>query len=79
MAMIKTDLFERIEKNRNSIHKPTNATYTVFSVDEKRIFQIDTYGSPDRVMPEKISQTIQMDKEMAKVLVKLLRQEFDIN
>lgn len=47
------------------IHKPIKATYTIFEEDGKTIFQIDTYGSPEREMPEKISQSFQVDKEMA--------------
>ena len=37
-----------------------------------------TYGKNDRVIPEKISQSIQIDRESAKFLVKLLLSEFDL-
>lgn len=40
--------------------------------------QIDTYGKSDRTIPEKISQSIQLDRESAKFLVKLLVNEFDL-
>ena len=40
--------------------------------------QIDTYGKNDRAIHEKISQSIQFDKESAKFLVDLLSKEFDL-
>ena len=40
--------------------------------------QIDTYGSPTREMKDKLSQSIQVDKEMAKELIKLMVDTFDI-
>ena len=79
MAMIISNKFNRIEKERNSVHKPTTTTYTSFTIDDKHYFQIDTYGSTDRAMPEKISQSLQIDKEVAGVLIKILKQEFNID
>lgn len=54
------------------------ATYSVFEEDGKKYVQIDTYGRSERVIPEKISQSIQIDRESAKFLVKLLVNEFDL-
>ncbi|SHJ73986.1 hypothetical protein SAMN05444401_3760 [Clostridium amylolyticum] len=79
MALIKDCKLERIEKTRNSVHKEVQSTYTVFNVDDTKYFQIDTYGSEDRKMTEKISQSIQFDNETAKFLVNLLVKEFNIN
>ena len=50
----------------------------VFSSGEDKYFQIDTYGSSTREMKDKISQSIQVDKEMAKELIKLLMDTFEI-
>ena len=59
--------------------QPVTATYTVFdTVDGEHYVQIDTYGKNDRAIPEKISQSIQFDKESAKFLVDLLSKEFDL-
>lgn len=41
MAFINSKQFNRIEKNRNSVHKPAEATYTVFEHGGKKYFQID--------------------------------------
>ncbi len=76
MALLLAEKLSRIEKERNSIHKPTTATYTTFISCGKHYFQIDTYGSDDRVMPEKVSQSIQLDEEAAKIIVDLLKKEF---
>ena len=52
--------------------------YSVFEKDGNKYVQIDTYGNSDRVFQEKISQSIQFDRDSAKFLVKLLIDEFDL-
>lgn len=79
MALITEKKFARIEKNRNSIHRPTSATYTIFEKNGERFFQIDTFGSDERIMKEKISQSVQLDKKMAEKLIDILRNEFNIS
>lgn len=76
MAQIDISTMKRIEKERNSLHDKVLATYTSFDKAGKKYFQIDTYGRSDREMPEKISQSIQLDEESARVLVNLLVKEF---
>ena len=76
MARIIKDRIYKTEKERNNIHQDVQASYTVFEKDGERYFQIDTYGKDDRMMPEKISQSIQIDKEMASTLIDLLKQTF---
>ena len=76
MAKIDIKKMERVEKERNRIHEEARATYTTFIQDGKKYFQIDTYGRSYRDMPEKISQTIQIDKESASLLIKLLQESF---
>lgn len=78
MAQIDLKTIKRIDKDRNMIHTKVYTTYTVFEKDEQKYFQIDTYGSNEREMPEKISQSIQFDKESAKFLVGLLKKEFNL-
>jgi hypothetical protein len=77
MARIVKERLKRVEKERNNVHQEVQATYTVFEKDGERYFQIDTYGKDDRAMPEKISQSFQIDKEMAKELVNLLNTAFN--
>ena len=77
MAQISLESIERIEKTRNVLHEKVHTTYTVFEKDGKKYVQLDTYGKDDRDNPEKISQSIQLDEEMARFLVKLLIEEFE--
>jgi len=78
MALIKEENIEKLEKTRNTVHQEVQATYTIFEKDCQKFFQIDTYGAPNRKMPEKISQSIQIDNRMAEYLLKLLKKEFNI-
>lgn len=76
MARIDIEGMDRVEKERNRVHETARATYTVFMLDGKKYFQIDTYGRSQREMPEKISQTIQLDQESVALLIDLLQREF---
>lgn len=78
MAQINLKNIEKIEKNRNTIHDKVFTTYTVFDMAGERYAQIDTYGKIDRENPEKISQSIQFDKQTAEFIVELLKNEFDM-
>ena len=40
------------------------------------IVQINTYGSAEREFPDKVSQTIQLDRKAAEILWKILGQEY---
>ena len=79
MALIQPNSFSRIEKSRNAVHKPVSATFTVFDDSGQKYFQIDTYGTNERIMPEKVSQSLQIDKKMALMLVDILHKEFFID
>ena len=78
MAQINLENFQRLEKDRNTVHNKVEATYTVFDMHGEKYFQIDSYGSINREMPGKISQSIQLDKETAEYLVNLIIREFDL-
>ncbi|MBR0352189.1 MAG: methionyl-tRNA formyltransferase [Oscillospiraceae bacterium] len=76
MARIDWKNIRRIDKNKNSIHTPVSATYTVFEEDGEKYLQIDTYGREQREIPGKISQSIQLSNDDAKKLMILLTEEF---
>ena len=58
MALIKK--LEQLTMDRNSIHEPVSATYTISTGDDgKKYLQIDTYGSSQRQILGKKSQSIQ--------------------
>ena len=69
--------FDRITKERARIHDVVDCTYCSLDADDgKRYFLLDTYGSKSREMPDKVSQTIQLDKEAAAQLISILRETF---
>ncbi len=61
---------------RNSLHDPVEATYSVFGRDDRVLLQIDTYGRPGREIPGKKSQTIQLNEAGAKQLYEIMKREF---
>lgn len=78
MAQISLESVKKIDKYRNFIHDKVHTTYTVFELDGKKYVQLDTYGRIDRENPEKISQSIQLDRETAQFLVNILCEEFGL-
>ena len=65
-----------LEKERNQVHGEVECSYSIFSDGREWIIQLDTYGSPGRALPGKISQTIQFNRESAPLLKKLLERVF---
>jgi len=61
-----------------SKQKPVEATYSSFELDGERLFQIDTYGSAERKLVGKRSQSLRFDRQAASKLIKLLKQEFEL-
>jgi hypothetical protein len=74
MALIKA--FEHKSMDRNSIHGGINATYTTFERDGRKFIQVDNYGSAEREIPGKKSQTFQLDVNYARELFDILRDCF---
>lgn len=73
MALISKNGLKRAEKTISNVHKPVEATYSVFIENGKRYLQLDTYGSVDREIPNKVSQSLQLDEETLEFLVSLLK------
>ena len=78
MAQIRLDDIERIEKARNVLHEKVYTTYTSFEKNGQKYFQLDTYGTSSREIPEKVSQSFQLDENAARFFVKLLIEEFGL-
>lgn len=78
MALLNLDQFKRIEKRRNTVHDDVIGTYTIFEENNEKYLQIDTYGRSEREMPEKISQSLQLNRNTAKYLVNLITNEFKL-
>lgn len=77
MALVRK--LEKLGLHVEKVHGEVNCTYTAFrAADGNSYFQIDTYGSPERKLKGKKSQTIQLDEGAAKELISLLRTEFSL-
>lgn len=64
-------------KEKQSVHGPTRCLYAIIDTpDGNRILQLDTVGSNDREYPNKVSQTIQFDRQAAGQLLNLLHRTF---
>lgn len=75
MALVSS--LEFVRKERQSIHQPTRCLSSAFTVQDGRSFiQLDTYGTDERAHPEKVSQSIQFDKQAATQLLALIRETF---
>lgn len=70
MALIRH--LKKSTMDRNSLHGEVEAAYSVFENDGRYILQIDTFGSDEREIPGKKSQTIQFGPEGLSQLRKIL-------
>lgn len=68
--------FLEAHTDRASIHGPVQCGWRVFESGGVTILQLDTYGSDQRKIPDKVSQTIQLNREGAQVLLSLIRRAF---
>jgi hypothetical protein len=50
--------------------------WLVVSSDRGDLLQLETYGSADRQIPGKVSQSIQVDSQRASELLKIIREAF---
>jgi hypothetical protein len=68
---------EESQKEGKGVHRPTKCEYlTVDGPGNSKVLQLDTYGSDEREHPEKVSQSIQFDKQGATILLAILRATF---
>ena len=79
MARIEMETLKKVDKERNTIHSKVSTTYTVFELDGKKYVQLDTYGRSSRDMPEKVSQSLQIDRDSAAFIANLLITEFNLS
>jgi hypothetical protein len=74
MAFIKS--FTERKPDRESKHTEAEATWYVGGAGDARFLQIDTYGSPDRMISGKVSQSIRLDARAAARLRALIDRAF---
>lgn len=54
--------FEFVQRVSQRKHTEVDATISLVEVDGEMFIQIDTFGSVDREMPGKLSQTLRLSK-----------------
>ncbi|MGW7594538.1 hypothetical protein [Streptomyces asiaticus] len=74
--MARIEEFREINGDIQRLHGPVLCGYRSFAVDGRVIVQLDTYGSPDREIPNKVSQSIQLDVKGARELIGILLEVF---
>lgn len=75
MALVRT--IEHATKDRQSIHGEVVCHFSRFQgPDGQWYLQLDTFGSDDRDFPGKISQSIQLNREGAGALLRLIQETF---
>ncbi len=69
--------FNEVQKTTVTIHKPVRCGYCSFiGKDQRRYLLLETYGSEDREIPDKVSQSLQLDEAGARELIAIIKQEF---
>lgn len=74
MALVKRFEARPIEPKR--VHDAVVCGYASAVIQGRRILQLETYGSPDREIPGKVSQSLQVDEEGARTLKRILERAF---
>lgn len=74
MALIKK--FEPVQADVQRLHGPVTCGFRSFVVDGRRVLQLDTYGSADRQILNKISQSVQLDVGGARELIEIIQRAF---
>jgi hypothetical protein len=68
---------EPTQKERTNIHRPTRCVYCVVEDgDGAKFIQLDTMGSDDREIADKVSQSIQFNRQAAEQLLAIMKQAF---
>jgi hypothetical protein len=74
MAVVRRLEHQTLEKG--SPHTEVECTYSIVDDDKGRYLQIDTYGSTNRQIPGKKSQSIRFAPEAIEQLKTLLKESF---
>jgi len=78
MAKVTFERLKKVNKEHTYLHEKVDSTFSVYDVEGKKLFQLDTYGKNSRKLNGKISQSIQIDRVDAVLLIDLLKTTFDI-
>ena len=65
-----------VTKNRLGLPKTTKCGHCIVQIDGTKYLLLESYGSPDRAIPEKVSQSLHLDRDHAAKLKSVLEQSF---
>lgn len=68
--------FEQRPIEPKRVHDDVLCGYAFADVGNRRILQLETYGSRERQIPGKVSQSLQLDEERAKALKQIIEHTF---
>jgi hypothetical protein len=71
-----TEMSESRGNGGSRRHRTCTAGWHVAEHEGRKVLQIDTYGSPDRQDAGTVSQSLQLDRERAQQLVKVIQRIF---
>jgi hypothetical protein len=74
--MARIEHFAEGNLQRMTLHDPIDATYFAYELDGRRLLQINTSGRKTRELPDKTSQSIQLDEASASQLFSILKNHF---
>lgn len=75
MALISEFVERPSDRNRRN-PSTTACGWRAFRAGGETLLQLDTYGSADREIPGKVSQSIQLDRAAAEDLLKIITRAF---
>lgn len=64
--------FFKVSISNGHRHSECECGWSITHRDDSRVLQLDTYGSPDRKLAQKQSQSLQVDEEGARELLRIL-------
>lgn len=76
MARIDISRFSESKSKNQRPHNLISGEYTIIYLENQKLLQIDTFGSDDRQIKGKMSQSIQLDKAVLEKLVNIYFEKF---
>ena len=68
--------FEEVASGNDRLHADVQCGYKIFDYAGSRVLQLDTYGSDERKILGKVSQSVQVDREAAEELMRIIERAF---
>ena len=76
MAIVKS--FKKRNIENLAEHTEVDATYSIIIINDVKYLQIDTYGSSERKLQGKVSQSLRLSESSLSELLRIIRDEVGI-